>query len=83
MLRLKKELNELRTAFKHKDSEYTTKENDLKTKVIQLMFILSRNNADGSKMSNVFIKGKSQPSVCTFGYARSCIGEFVGMFIFL
>ena len=36
VLRLKKELNELRVAFKHKDQEYTTKENDLKTKVYNL-----------------------------------------------
>ena len=33
IVRLKKELNELRAALKNKDLEYTTKENDLKTKV--------------------------------------------------
>ena len=33
IVRLKKELNELRAALKNKDLEYATKESDLKTKV--------------------------------------------------
>ncbi|KAL5264311.1 hypothetical protein ACHWQZ_G005420 [Mnemiopsis leidyi] len=67
IIRLKKELNELRAALKNKDLEYASKENDLKTKARQLNSTTEK-NADIVK----HVKSELNDSNRLLGHSEAC-----------
>lgn len=67
IVRLKKELNELRAALKHKDLEYGSKESDLKTKLNST----TEKNADIVKQ----VKSELNDSQRLLGHSEACFSS--------